>query len=256
MIRRRLSLVSLFESNTLARMARLIDGQAAAPCARTRIIAPVQPRGTLPPMFCMGAGPLFHAFAEALAPRCPFLSVATPQLPQRAGIDTMEALAARVMPAILESHPSGPLLVAGWSLAGVLAVEVARQLEQAGRGVPAVILFDTVSPVRRREWFAPAPRRRQWELNLVKARYHLEDALTRGPKGVPGHLLRKLRHARERARYDRVVARIRRGRERAARGAARFRESIRLRTWSVDISRMRAIFEYSRMILTGSIFDL
>ena len=44
----------------------------------------------------------------------------------------------------------------------------------------AVILFDTLSPVRQRQWFSASPRIRQWQLNLVKARYHLEEALTLG----------------------------------------------------------------------------
>ena len=47
----------------------------------------------------------------------------------------MEELAARMVPAILDSHPGGPLMVAGWSLAGVVAVELAAQLERAGRDV-------------------------------------------------------------------------------------------------------------------------
>ena len=96
---------------------------------------------------------------------------------ERESITTMEELAAQTVPSILESHPDGPLMIAGWSLAGVVAIEVAAQLERAGRDVKAVILFDTLSPVRHRQWFSASPRVRQWQLNLIKVRYHVEEAL-------------------------------------------------------------------------------
>ena len=176
-------------------MARLIgDAEASRDAARTA------PSSMLPPMLCIGAGPLFRPFAEALAPACHFHSVPTPSGAESLAIATMEDLAARIVPAIQASHPHGPLTIAGWSLAGVVAIEVAAQLERAGRDVRAVILFDTLSPVRQRQWFASAPRLRQWQLNLVKA------AVSPG-RGVDarGRGLAALR-ARDRSRCARAAA--------------------------------------------------
>jgi thioesterase domain-containing protein len=96
-------------------------------------------------------------------------------------------------------------MVAGWSLAGVVAVEVAAQLERAGREVAAVIVFDSLSPVRHRQWFSPSPRIRNWQLNLIKARYHIEEAMTLGPRHSWRYLLNTFRDARARAEYDRLL---------------------------------------------------
>ena len=193
-----LTLLSLFEASTLSGMAALIRGHGAASHAAARNAG-----ASLPPMLCVGAGPLFRPFAEALAPHCRFQSVPTPL--ERESITSIEELAAQTVPSILESNPDGPIMVAGWSLAGVVAVEVAAQLERAGREVTAVILFDTLSPARHRQWFAASPRIRNWQLNLVKLRYHLEEAMTLGPRHAWRYLLSTFRDARARGKYDRLL---------------------------------------------------
>jgi amino acid adenylation domain-containing protein len=193
------TLLSLFEASTLSGMAALIRGEGTARPAAAR----VESAASLPPILCVAAGPLFHAFANALAPACLFQSIPTPT--HRESIATMEELAAQIVPSILTAHRHGPLIIAGWSLAGVVAIEVAAQLERAGREVKAVILFDTVSPVRQRQWFAPSPRLRQWQLNLIKLRYHLEEALTLGPRQSWRYLVNTFRDARARTEYDRVL---------------------------------------------------
>ena len=76
----RLTLVSLFEAATLSRMAALIGNPIALPT-----VEPVPPAMALPPMLCIGAGPLFRPLAEALAPRCRFHSVPTPPSAENAG---------------------------------------------------------------------------------------------------------------------------------------------------------------------------
>lgn len=200
---KRVTLVALFEAATLSAVAELLrDADASRQVA---LPAPAVSRDPLPPMLCIGAGPLFRPFADALAPRCKFHSVPTPVLARHSGIKTMEELAARMVPAILEAHPRGALMLSGWSLAGVVAVEVAAQLERAGREVSTVILFDTLSPVRHRQWFSSSPLIRQWQLNLVKVRYHLQEAVTHGVSGSVPYLMTTLRDARARTNYDRLL---------------------------------------------------
>ena len=197
---KRVTLLALFEAATLSRMAALISDPAPTAAA---VMATVD--SPLPPMLCIGAGPLFRPFADALAPECQFHSVPTPA--QTEGIVTMEDLASRIVPAVLDAHPHGPVVVAGWSLAGVVAIEVAAQLERAGRHVASVILFDTLSPVRQRQWFAPAPRLRQWQLNAVKVWYHVEQAWKNSASAIDGvrYLINTLRDARARTEYDRLL---------------------------------------------------
>jgi amino acid adenylation domain-containing protein len=196
----RVTILALFEAATLSRMAALIRDPESITVAAT---APVD--SPLPPMLCIAAGPLFRSFADALAPQCQFHSVPTPA--QTEGIVTMEDLASRIVPTVLDSHPHGPVVVAGWSLAGVVAIEVAAQLERAGRQVTSVVLFDTLSPVRQRQWFAPAPRLRQWQLNAVKVWYHVEQAWRHSASAIEGarYLINTLRDARARSEYDRLL---------------------------------------------------
>ena len=200
---RRVTLIALIEASTLSQMADLLRDPEASRDVTSP--APSTEKETVPPMLCVGAGPLFRPFADALAPRCQFHSVPTPVLSVDAGIATMEDLAARMVPSILASHPHGPLMLAGWSLAGVVAVELAVQLQRAGSDVSTVILFDTLSPVRQRQWFSSSPLIRQWQLNVVKARYHVEEALTHGVAGSVGYLMRTLRDAGARTHYDRLL---------------------------------------------------
>jgi amino acid adenylation domain-containing protein len=190
------TLFSLFQASTLAGMTALIRGHNTTQPAAANDASST----SFPPMLCVAAGPFFNALADALAPRCVFHSVATPA--NRESIATMEELAAQMVPSILASHRDGPLIIAGWSLAGVVAIEVAAQLERAGRDISAVILFDSVSPVRLRQWFLPSPRLRQWQLNAIKVRYHVEEALTLGPRQSWRYLVDTFRDARARAEYD------------------------------------------------------
>jgi amino acid adenylation domain-containing protein len=196
---RPLTLAAMFEASTLAAMAALVAAGADSSVSMTTTTPTA---ATLPPLLCVGAGPLFRPFADALAPNCLFQPVPTPVVPDET---TMEDLAARIVPTILDLHRSGPVILAGWSLAGVVSIEVAAQLERAGREVSAVVLFDTLSPVRLRQWFAPAPRLRQWQLNAIKAWYHVGKATQHGPTGAARYLVATIRDARDRRAYDRLL---------------------------------------------------
>ena len=70
--------------------------------------------------------------------------------------------AAEYVPLIREIQPEGPYVFVGWSLGGILAYEVARQMEEQGIEVSYVGLLDTVMPGRE----IPDTRdevRRRWE---------------------------------------------------------------------------------------------
>jgi thioesterase domain-containing protein/acyl carrier protein len=193
----RLTLLSIFKASTLSRMAEAISGGADGSTP------PPDAASALPPMLCVAAGPILKPFAEALAPRCHFESVPTPQ--NQTNIKTMQELVAPMVPGILAAHPNGPVMLAGWCLGGVVAIEIAAQLERAGKEVPMVILFDSLSPVRKQQWFWFAPRIRQWQLDLVKIRFHLEEALSMKPAEAIRYVAARLRNVRTRHEYDRAL---------------------------------------------------
>ncbi|MEW5929238.1 MAG: alpha/beta fold hydrolase, partial [Gemmatimonadota bacterium] len=59
---------------------------------------------------------------------------------------TIEEMARDYLAAVREVKPSGPYRLGGWSLGGVVAFEMARQLEAAGETVERLVLIDSRSP--------------------------------------------------------------------------------------------------------------
>jgi len=63
----------------------------------------------------------------------------------QAPIPSLEAMAAHYVEAVRGLWPGGPYRLGGWSFGGVVAFEMARQLEDAGAEVELVALFDTAA---------------------------------------------------------------------------------------------------------------
>ena len=91
-------------------------------------------------------------------------------------------------------HPGGPWMLAGYSGGGLIALEMARQLTQAGEKVANLMLLDTPLPVR------PALTRRD---RLVIQAIELRRA---GPGYPLLWLKRRLRWEIDRRRYGRAAA--------------------------------------------------
>ncbi|MCP4151297.1 MAG: hypothetical protein GY757_26370, partial [bacterium] len=63
---------------------------------------------------------------------------------------TIEELARHYIKKIEKVQPEGPYKIAGWSIGGTIAFEMARRLEQTNRGVALLALFDTQEPREHR----------------------------------------------------------------------------------------------------------
>ncbi|MFJ3763017.1 amino acid adenylation domain-containing protein [Streptomyces sp. NPDC090080] len=61
-------------------------------------------------------------------------------------LSTVEEMAQRYLAEIETVQPLGPRVLAGWSFGGLVALEMAGQLERAGRPVTALILLDAPTP--------------------------------------------------------------------------------------------------------------
>ena len=115
----------------------------------------VQTNGTKPPLFVVhdGIGSLFYArgLIAELGPDQPIYGIRCEGLnglppPQR----SLEELAATYVGRIQALYPHGPYVLYGGSLGGVVAMEMARQLIDAGETVPLVALGDSMAPVTPR----------------------------------------------------------------------------------------------------------
>jgi amino acid adenylation domain-containing protein len=105
-----------------------------------------------PPLFLLhgadGAVMFYRDFANRLNTQSsiyglesPFLNVPNFQIP-----DSVEELAEEYVKAILAIEPQGPYRIAGYSFGGVLAYEIARQIEKMGNQIEMVILYDVGNP--------------------------------------------------------------------------------------------------------------
>jgi aspartate racemase len=145
----RLPLAALFEDATVAHLAHLArQAQDARPPSA---LVAIQPGGHRAPFFCVhpaGGSVLCYAeLARGLGAGQPFYGL------QARGIDDgqppqarIEDMAAGYVAAIRAAQPDGPYLLGGWSLGGVVAFEMARQLTAQGHAVALLALFDSLAP--------------------------------------------------------------------------------------------------------------
>jgi thioesterase domain-containing protein/acyl carrier protein len=141
-----LPLAALFQAPTVQHLAELLSGQRKLEAISG--IVPIQPAGSRPPFFCLGAGPLFRPLARHLDPDQPFLGLGLGKedlqnLPVPFKLEDMAAVLVRK---VREIQPAGPYFLGGWCLDGVLAYETARQLMTQDETVGLLVLFDAQNP--------------------------------------------------------------------------------------------------------------
>jgi amino acid adenylation domain-containing protein len=149
---RDLPLASLFAGPTIDRLAALIEQPEGAPGRRAIVVELAPGAASLPPLFLVhpvGGGVLcYAALARGLVRQRPGLPLYGLQSPDWDGQEpaTLEAMAERYAAALRGIQPRGPYRLGGWSTGGVIAFELARQLEQAGEEIELLALIDAYAP--------------------------------------------------------------------------------------------------------------
>ena len=140
---RTLSLSVLLQAPTVQELANLLRDQKWV--GGSRVFA-IQASGSRQPFFCLGAGPLFRNLAKRLGPDQPFLSTRLEDADLLSVPHSLEGIAAYQVEIIREAQSTGPYFLGGWSDEGVLAYEVAQQLQNQGQSVGLLVLFDAENP--------------------------------------------------------------------------------------------------------------
>ncbi|MFN3723878.1 MAG: type I polyketide synthase [Paracoccaceae bacterium] len=158
----------LFEAPTIAACARLIEDQigpqdaatapaqvAKAPARRFTHIVPMhRGEGGAKTPFFLVAGMFGNVLnlrhlAQLLGGDRPFYGLQARGLYGDAAPHTDFVTAARdYITEMRQVQPTGPYILGGFSGGGLIAWEIARQLEAAGESVPLVVLLDTPIPLR------------------------------------------------------------------------------------------------------------
>src|SRR6185295_18342230 len=138
----------LFAVPTVESLAALLSRSDGHQQGRSPLVA-IQPQGDRPPFFCVhpvGGNVLCYLdLARHLPPDQPFYALQSPE-PGGDQPASIEEMAALYLSELRRIQPEGPYRLGGWSMGGLIAFEMARQLESAGQELDLVVLIDTPPP--------------------------------------------------------------------------------------------------------------
>ncbi|MDZ8033656.1 alpha/beta fold hydrolase [Nostoc sp. DedSLP04] len=144
-----LPLATLFQSPTIEQLASLL--QAPIIVSTGSPLIPIQPQGSLPPLFCIhpGGGHVFCyvEIARQLSPTRPVYGLQALGLESdRQPLTSVEEMADEYIKAIRQVQPQEPYYLVGWCSGGIIAFEMAQQLLASGYQVASLVLIDSYPP--------------------------------------------------------------------------------------------------------------
>ena len=145
---RRLSLLTLFKAPSIAEQAKLLmqDGQREY---EFRQVVRLHLGGSKPPLIAIhNTGVYYYNLSKYLGPDQPLtaLQLFDPSIARQTFPQTLQDIAAEYVQLIHKFQTRGPYKLIGWSVGGVLAFEVARQLVEAGDEVSLLAMIDAWAP--------------------------------------------------------------------------------------------------------------
>ncbi|MDN3689562.1 non-ribosomal peptide synthetase [Cyclobacterium jeungdonense] len=143
----RLPLSVLFKYPTIQKLSQAIKSGVLGDSEWRSLVA-IKKTGSKPPLYIVHGGGLnilpFYAVAREMDKEQPVFGI------QAKGLDgveqplhTVEAIASQYLAEILQQNPDGPYFLAGYSLGGIIAFEMASQLKKMGKSVGKLVFFDT-----------------------------------------------------------------------------------------------------------------
>jgi amino acid adenylation domain-containing protein len=145
---RKIPLSALLEARTVEALARLLRREAEQ-APRSPLVR-LQAGGSRPALFLVHpVGGDVLCYLPLVRPGVldgPAFGLQSPSPGMLPEPWTLEALAELYVAALREAQPAGPYLLAGWSMGGMVAFEMARQLEGRGDDVALLMLIDVSPP--------------------------------------------------------------------------------------------------------------
>lgn len=146
---RRLPPGTLFNAPTVERLANILrqDNCSVPPSP----LVPIQPHGSQPPLFCVhghgGTVFCYQGLASHLGQDQPLYGLEARGLDgQRAPHKGIRDMATHYLTAIRALQPEGPYFLGGFCFGGLVALDIAQQLQAQGQQVALVALFDSYGP--------------------------------------------------------------------------------------------------------------
>ncbi len=143
----RLPLATLFQNSTIRTLAQRIRINDKT---SWKSLVQIRPNGTKKALYIVhGAGLnvlLFNTLVKQLHPEQPVFGLQAKGLDgSEKPLESIEDIAKHYISEVLENDPDGPYLLGGFSLGGIIAFEMNRQLSALGKKVLMLAMFDTVA---------------------------------------------------------------------------------------------------------------
>ncbi|MBW4506986.1 MAG: amino acid adenylation domain-containing protein [Scytonematopsis contorta HA4267-MV1] len=141
-----LTLSTLFENPTIEKLATIVN-QPSRETSNSPLVA-INSSGSKIPFFCMhGAGGGINNYfnlSRRLGEDYPFYALEHSPEQNLPEITSVEKTAYRYLQEILKIQPNGPYLLGGHCYGGVLAFEMAQQLQRQGQTVGLLVVIDAI----------------------------------------------------------------------------------------------------------------
>jgi amino acid adenylation domain-containing protein len=143
-------LLETIDFKSFAEAVRLkLPSQVITSTSYTSLV-PIKPTGTKNPVFSfhgVGGNVLnYVSLIPALDQNRPLVGVQSVALNQDSQFYSIEEMAAAYLREIKSYQPVGPYFLAGGSMGGIIALEVAQQLKARGEVIEKLVMFDTFGP--------------------------------------------------------------------------------------------------------------
>ena len=150
---KRLPLAVLFKTPTIAQLADLLVEDQFKPSWGS--LVGIQTQGNRPPFFCVhseGGNVLeYQRLSEYLGQQYPFYALQAQGLEgKKAEKMSVGGMASNYIQEIKNLQPAGPYYIGGYCLGGVVAFEMARQLEEEGNKIGLLAMISSSTPQHAR----------------------------------------------------------------------------------------------------------
>ncbi|GAK72608.1 putative non-ribosomal peptide synthetase [Agrobacterium rubi TR3 = NBRC 13261] len=137
---------SFVDTPTIASFAKHLDNPRKQKTPMAPVL-PIRAQGNNPPLFCihpvMGLGLAFTSLAQYIPQDVPIFAFQADGLNKADMPASIEEMARLYLSRIRDIQPDGPYNIVGWSFGGLVAHELARQMEQKGDDVAFLALLDS-----------------------------------------------------------------------------------------------------------------
>jgi len=193
---KRIPLATLFQAPTIEQLADVLRERKTNPGSS---LVPIQPRGSLPPLFCahghLGEVLFYRPLSQRLGPNQPFFALQSQEQTGPPAHHTIEAMAAGYLTEIRAVQPHGPYFIGGYCFGARVAFEIAHQILRQGEKVAFLGLFMSYDPNVNFFSHFPDRIRSHWEqFRLMKTRAKLADVARNSAEKVRSLLWRSMFH--------------------------------------------------------------